>query len=89
MDGKGYYSVEADKIPFAARVIAVCDTYSAITMKRSYKDKRSHEEAIAIIRDVAGTQLDAEVVGYFLMIPREELEACVPEDAEFCQNADR
>ena len=89
MDGRGYYGIAGEEIPFAARVIAVCDTYSAITMKRSYKDKRSHEEAIAIIRDVAGTQLDAEVVGYFLMIPREELDACVPEDAEFCQNADR
>ena len=51
-------------------------------MKRSYKDKRSHDEAIEIIKEVAGTQLDAEVVGYFLMIPREELDACIPEDAE-------
>ena len=68
-DGKGYYGLEKDKIPLAARVIAVADTYSAITMRRSYKKPRSHEEAIAMIREVAGTQLDRELVDVFVTIP--------------------
>ena len=37
MDGKGYYGKQGEDIPMAARIIAVCDTYSDITMRRSYK----------------------------------------------------
>ncbi len=85
IDGKGYYGVPGEKIPMAAKIISVCDTYSAITMKRSYKGKRSHEEAIEIIKDVAGTQLDAELVKIFLSIPKEELEACTPESIDYNQ----
>ena len=78
MDGKGYYRKSADEIPLAARMIAVADTYSAITMRRSYKEPRTHEEAAAIIREAAGTQLDAQLAEIFLSIPREELLACAP-----------
>ncbi|MBO6113204.1 MAG: HD domain-containing protein [Lachnospiraceae bacterium] len=83
MDGKGYYGVKGEDIPVAARIIAVCDTYSAITMRRSYKDKRSHEEAMKIIGDVTGTQLDSEIAAVFMNIPKEELQACTPETVDF------
>ena len=83
MDGKGYYGVKGEDIPVAARIIAVCDTYSAITMRRSYKDKRSHEEAMNIIGDVKGTQLDSEIAAVFMTIPKEELQACTPETVDF------
>ena len=76
IDGKGYYGIPGDKIPLAARIIAVADTYSAITMRRSYKDPKTHDEAIAIIREAAGTQLDAELVDIFVSIPKEELISC-------------
>ena len=79
MDGNGYYGIPGDEIPMAARIIAVCDTYSAITMRRSYKDERTHEEAIEIIGKVAGTQLDPDITQVFMTIPRAELEACMPE----------
>ena len=82
IDGKGYYGIPGDKIPLAARIIAVADTYSAITMRRSYKDPKTHDEAIAIIRDVAGTQLDAELVNIFVNIPKEELIVCAPPKIE-------
>ena len=82
IDGKGYYGITGDKIPLAARIIAVADTYSAITMRRSYKDPKTHDEAIAIIRDVAGTQLDAELVDIFVNIPKEELIVCAPPKIE-------
>ncbi|MBR5336976.1 MAG: HD domain-containing protein [Lachnospiraceae bacterium] len=82
IDGKGYYSVPGDRIPLAARLIAVCDTYSAITMKRSYKPARTHEEACGIIREVAGSQLDPNIAAVFLSIPKEELVACAPETVE-------
>lgn len=79
MDGNGYYGIPGDEIPMAARIIAVCDTYSAITMRRSYKDARTHEEAIEIIGKAAGTQLDPDITQVFMTIPRAELEACMPE----------
>ena len=82
IDGKGYYGIPGDKIPLAARIIAVADTYSAITMRRSYKDPKTHDEAVAIIRDIAGTQLDAELVDIFIKIPKEELVACAPPKIE-------
>ncbi|MCR5501970.1 MAG: HD-GYP domain-containing protein [Lachnospiraceae bacterium] len=83
IDGKGYYGLPGEEIPLPARIIAVCDTYSAITMRRSYKDKRTHEEAIEIIRDVAGTQLDEDLVSIFLKIPREDLQSCTPGTIDF------
>ena len=83
MDGKGYYGIRAEDIPVAARIIAVCDTYSAITMRRSYKNKRTHEEAMKIIEDVKGTQLDREIAEIFMKIPREQLQACTPETVDF------
>ncbi len=78
IDGNGYYKVQADDIPIAARIIAIADTYSAITMRRSYKEPRSHEDAMKIIEEVAGTQLDKELVDIFLTIPEEELKKCTP-----------
>jgi len=73
IDGNGYYKIKEEDIPFPSKIIAIADTYSAITMKRSYKDARSHEEALEIIKEVAGTQLDKTLVDIFLTIPKEEL----------------
>ena len=83
IDGKGYYGLKGDDIPLPARIIAIADTYSAITMRRAYKPPRTHEEAVAIIRDVAGTQLDAQLVDIFLSIPKEELIGCMPEQVKY------
>ena len=82
-DGKGYYGLTEKEIPLAAKIIAIADTYSAITMRRSYKAPRTHEEAIEIIKDVAGTQLDKDLVDMFIRIPKEELEKCIPEEVKY------
>lgn len=82
-DGKGYYGLKAEEIPLAAKILAIADTYSAITMRRSYKTPRTHEEAMEIIRDVAGTQLDKDLVEIFLTIPKEELVKCIPEEVKY------
>ena len=83
IDGNGYYHMPKEKIPIPARIIAIADTYSAITMRRSYKAPRTHEEAIKIISEVAGTQLDEELVKIFLGIPEEELKKCIPEQVKY------
>lgn len=79
IDGNGYYKVPVEKIPLESKIMAIADTYSAITMRRTYKEPKSHEEAMRIIHDVAGTQLDADLVKIFESIPKEELAACVPD----------
>ena len=49
-------------------------------MARSYKPGKPHEEAIAIIKEVAGTQLDKQIVDILCSIPKDEVEKCVPEN---------
>lgn len=83
IDGKGYYNVKKEDIPLAARIISVADTYSAITMRRSYKKPKTHEDAIAIMKEVAGSQLDSQLVDIFFTIPKEELEKCIPEEVKY------
>jgi diguanylate cyclase (GGDEF)-like protein len=67
-DGSGYPDALAGTdIPLAARIIAVCDTYSAITSDRPYQPRRSHDEALILLRSVAGSQLDPELVELFCL----------------------
>jgi len=75
IDGKGYFNIPPDKIPLESRIIAVADTFSALCTDRIYRPKKSYEEAVQIIKDVAGTQLDAEIVKVFCTIPKEEFES--------------
>ena len=82
-DGKGYYGKKPEEIPMISKLLSICDTYSALTMRRSYKNPKTHEEAIEIIKSVAGTQLDKELVEIFLTIPKEELKKCIPEKIKY------
>lgn len=82
-DGQGYYGLKNSEIPIAAKILAIADTYSAITMRRSYKEPRTHEEAIQIIKDVAGTQLDKSLVDIFVTIPKNDLQNCIPEKVKY------
>lgn len=66
IDGKGYPDglVDSD-IPRDARIIAVADTYDAMTTSRPYRDALSHEVAVAEIVGGAGSQFGPEVVNAF------------------------
>jgi diguanylate cyclase (GGDEF)-like protein len=65
-DGRGYPDhLAADEIPLAARVIAVCDAYDAMTSLRSYQRPIGHEQALAELRKKAGSQFDPLVVEAF------------------------
>ncbi|WP_206529782.1 HD-GYP domain-containing protein [Brevibacillus sp. SYP-B805] len=72
-DGTGYpHGIAGEKIPLAARIFSLCDTYDAITSDRPYRKGRSHQEACDEIQRMAGTQFDPAVVEAFLRIPQEE-----------------
>jgi HD-GYP domain-containing protein (c-di-GMP phosphodiesterase class II) len=75
MDGKGYFEIAAENIPIESRIIAVADTYSALCTDRIYRPGKTHEEAMGIIFEAAGTQLDSEIVKVLNDIPKERLEA--------------
>ncbi|HMB95020.1 MAG TPA: HD domain-containing phosphohydrolase, partial [Tepidisphaeraceae bacterium] len=65
-DGKGYpRQLAAEKIPLAARIVAVADVYDAMTSKRVYKEAQDHQEVAAIIQQGRGTQFDPDVVDAF------------------------
>ncbi len=66
-DGTGYPRRLCDQdIPLSARIIALVDAYDAITSRRRYKEARSHEDAVEIIRGDSGTHFDPVVVEAFL-----------------------
>ncbi len=69
-DGSGYpRGLKGRRIPIAARVIALADTFDAITYKRRYRSGRSAEHAAAAIADGRGTQFDPELTDLMLSPP--------------------
>jgi HD-GYP domain-containing protein (c-di-GMP phosphodiesterase class II) len=63
VDGKGYpYGLKGDEIPLMARIIAVSDTLDAITTNRPYQSAKEIDDALKIIRKVAGSKFDVKVV---------------------------
>jgi putative nucleotidyltransferase with HDIG domain len=69
LDGTGYPDrLAGEEIPLGARIIAVADTFDAITSERPYRAARPHREALRILRAEAGTQLDGDAVHAFLAV---------------------
>jgi HD-GYP domain-containing protein (c-di-GMP phosphodiesterase class II) len=63
MDGMGYpQGLMGETIPIEARIIAVADVFDALTSRRPYKEAWGNDEAITIMQQMAGTQLDARCV---------------------------
>jgi diguanylate cyclase (GGDEF)-like protein len=66
-DGQGYpRGLAGEDIPIGARIIAVVDTYAALTEDRPYRKGSSHADAIRELIRCAGTQLDPAVVDVFV-----------------------
>ncbi len=63
IDGKGYpYGLTGDQIPMMARIIAVADTFDAMTTNRPYQSAMDLEYAVERIRSLTGTKFDSDVV---------------------------
>jgi two-component system, cell cycle response regulator len=62
-DGTGYPDgLAGEAIPLAARIIAACDAYSAMTSDRPYRNARTPVESVAELRRCADRQFDRTVV---------------------------
>lgn len=71
-DGKGYpEGLSGETIPISARIIAIADTYDAMTSDRSYRKASSHQEAIDEIERCSGTQFDPNLARLFIGISDE------------------
>lgn len=68
-DGTGYpLGLKGEEIPLAARIIAVADTYDAMTSTRSYRKALEHDVAISEIKRCAGTQFDPKLAEIFVSL---------------------
>ena len=74
-DGSGYPDgLVGEAIPIVARIMALADVYDALTSRRVYKEPVTHEKALAIIRQGAGSHFDPRMVDVFLSIGDDILE---------------
>lgn len=72
-DGTGYpEGLEGEAIPLAARIFAVADVFDALTSDRPYRRAWGREEAMAHIRDGAGSHFDPRVVAAFIALQDED-----------------
>jgi HD-GYP domain-containing protein (c-di-GMP phosphodiesterase class II) len=66
LDCSGYPDrLGAGQIPLGARIIAVADTFDAITSTRPYRPARTHQQAFEILKAEAGVRLDSVGVSAF------------------------
>ncbi len=78
LDGSGYpYGLRAEAIPLEARIVAVADTYDALTSDRPYRLACSEAEARRVLIEEAGVRLDPRAVNALLsaldLTPRTKL----------------
>jgi len=67
LDGSGYpYGLRAEAIPIEARIVAVADTYDALTSDRPYRLACSDAEARRVLVEEAGARLDPRAVNALL-----------------------
>jgi HD-GYP domain-containing protein (c-di-GMP phosphodiesterase class II) len=84
-NGRGYPDgLKGEQIPLIARIVAVADTFDAITTNRPYQKAYGHTYAVETITKLTGARFDAKVVTAFLrafqqgaikMEPREDADA--------------
>jgi HD-GYP domain-containing protein (c-di-GMP phosphodiesterase class II) len=69
-DGTGYPDgLHGDDIPLLARILAVADAFTAMTLDRPYRGRITAEQARARLAEAAGSQLDPDLVSRFLERP--------------------
>ena len=71
-DGRGYpLGIAGETIPLSARIMAFSDVYDAVRSKRSYKEAKTHEEAVEEILKIKDIHLDPRIVDCFIGVQQE------------------
>ena len=69
LDGRGYpRGLKGDEIPLLPRIIAVADTFDAVTTNRPYQQAHEPADALQILQKLAGKRLDPEAVAAFITV---------------------
>jgi HD-GYP domain-containing protein (c-di-GMP phosphodiesterase class II) len=69
LNGRGYpYGLKGEEVPLLARVIAVADTFDALTTNRPYQRAHDPVEALRIIQNLSGQRLDPGAVVALLAV---------------------
>lgn len=67
--GGGYpKGIKGEEIPLGARILSVADTFEALTANRPYRKAFSISEAIKVLRQISGEQLDPKIVDVFIKV---------------------
>lgn len=82
LDGTGYPNgCKGDEIPFAARIVAVADTFDAMNSTRPYRPKMPIEQIVAELKRVSGTQLEPKIVELMLEVIEEHKDKFLQQEA--------
>jgi len=74
LDGRGYPDGLTDEqIPLGAKIVALADSFDAMTTDRPYRRRRSFEDVVRDLRQSSGTQFDGKVVVAFARAILKEL----------------
>jgi putative nucleotidyltransferase with HDIG domain len=69
LDGRGYpRGLQGDEIPLLPRIIAVADTFDAVTTNRPYQQAHEPVDALQILHKLAGKRLDEKAVAAFTAV---------------------
>ena len=78
-DGAGYpMQLAEEDIPLIGRILAVVDSYDAMTSNRSYRSAMAFEKAESILLDNAGSQWDPDIVESFFAVLNDIHDICDP-----------
>jgi len=66
-DGTGYpLGLKEKNIPLEGRIMAIVDVYDALTTDRPHRKRKTHKEAVALIKNGSGTHFDPNLIELFL-----------------------
>jgi diguanylate cyclase (GGDEF)-like protein len=78
-DGEGYpCGLKGDAIPIEARILAIADSFDAMTSARPYRDPLPEEQVIEELKKCAGTQFDPKLIEVFIPIAANSFEQDAP-----------
>jgi putative nucleotidyltransferase with HDIG domain len=83
-DGTGYPAgLVGKEIPLVARIVNAADTFDACTSVRPYQQVMGLEDALAVLRQLRGTQIDPDVCDALVRVARRRAESTTDAHSEF------